>query len=219
MSPDKLEAWLRRKRKGAVRLRLLATEIGSQPSAVADWDAEEICELSNPAETIFSECADYCDTKGESVQFQIQWLRADGTPAGSCFHRHAPLEDAEGNEGGKNARDADLGVNRIVAQFMRHDEVREKVLVGSLSTIFGTFESTIKVQAAIIEQQGRALTLLHQQVASMRAAAPDDPATEEARTEALARAGAWNKMAEVGPLVLQAWLEARSNGHTNGKAA
>lgn len=219
MQADKLTTWLRRERKGAVRLCVLALEIGSTPVPVCDWPAEEITESSDPVGLVLEVCADYTDSKGEAVQFRFEWLRADGSRLGHCHHRQAPI-DSESDPSGKHATDADLSVNRIVGQFMRHDEIREKMLVGSLATIFGAFESTIKAQAAIIDSQGKHNVLLHQQlIAAREAATAGGEDTEEARTEALARASAWNKLSEIGPIALQAWLESRaqrSNGAAGG---
>jgi hypothetical protein len=220
VDPDKLESWLRRARKGAARLRVLACEIGSQPTPVAEWTADEVKESSSPQELVLCACADYCDSKGESVQFRLEWTRIDGTAISNCFHRQAPLEDGSGTVD-RNAVNADLSTNRIIAQFMRHDETRERMLIGAIGTLFGSFEGALKLLATINEQQGRQLVLMHQQQAASREqGATEREATEEERTEALARATAWNKLAEFGPLAVQAVLEhVQSGPRTNGAAA
>lgn len=220
MDAAKLEQWLRRERKHAARLRLLATEIGSQIE-VASWPREEILGSSSPVELVLCECADYCDSKGESINFRIEWQRADGTAMANCWHRHAPIE---GNDipVSRDGVEADISTGRLIAALLRKDEQKDRLIVGSIAAIFAPLEHTIRLQQQIIEQQGRQLLVLNQQAMARLDTQADREATEEERTEALARAGAWNKLAEVGPHVAQAVLEhviERRSKSANGSGA
>lgn len=215
MQVDKLEQWLRRDRKHAARLRLHATELGAQGVLVSEWPREELG--SSPLEAVQLACADYCDTKGESVNFRLEWLRSDGSSLCSMFHRQAPLQDSDGEPLGKDARNADISVNRLVAFMMRKDEAKDRLIVGAIAAIFHPLEQTIKLQQHLIDTQNKQIVSLTQQL-QVRVDS-DDESTEEARAESLARAGAWNKLAEIAPLAVQAVVEShveRQRRGTNG---
>lgn len=214
MESEKLETWIRRERKGATRLRLLATEIGSQ-LVVAEWPRSELFE-ANPLEVVLAACADYCDSKGESVSFRLEWMRTDGTAVANCVHRHAPLEHGEGEPIARDAINADISVNRLLAFYMRKDENKDRLILGAIGAIFSPLEHTIRLQGQIMEQQGKQLLSLHQQLQAAREAYGTED-TEESRAEAIARAGALAKLAELAPVVLQAVLErAADRSRTNG---
>lgn len=217
MTPDKLETWLRRERKGAVRLRVVATELtGAVP--VMEWAGEEIRESVCPAEDVFRACSDYCDSKGETVQFRIEWLRSDGTACGNCFHKHSPIEEPDTNV---KASEAGLSQGNLVQWVLNRDVMRERIMVGALGTIIQGFQTALSTLSQQNAEQGRQLTLQAQQLAAYRTSDPNADAeqTEEARAESIARAGAWNKLSEIAPHIVQMVIEHRQRGNgasTNG---
>ncbi len=217
MTPDKLESWLRRERRGAVRLRVVATEItGVVP--VMEWAGEEIRESVSPAEEVFRACADYCDSKGEPVQFRIEWLRADGTACGNCFHKHAPLEETDTNV---RASEAGLSQGNLVQWVLNRDVMRERIMVGALGTIIQGFQTALSTLSQQNAEQGRQLTLQAQQLAAYRTSDPSaaaEESTEEARAESIARAGAWNKLSEIAPHLVQFVIDHRAQRGSNGAA-
>jgi hypothetical protein len=218
MEHGKLDTWLRRERKAAARLRVLATEALSQGFEIASWTREEAFEDGTPLELVLTACADWCDGRGQSANFRIEWQRADGSPLTSCWHQHAALEE-DGKAPSRDSLEADISTGKLIALLLRKDEQKDRLIVGSIAAIFAPLEHTIRLQQQIIEQQGKSLLRLNEQAIARADTESDRELTDEEREESRARSLAWSKLAEVGPLVLQAGIEHlidRSRPNANG---
>lgn len=207
MTPNSLKRWLDRNRPRAAYLRLVVERIGAELLVVTQWVAGAQTEQELVG-LVLDACNDYAEENGEPVKFLIQWCDHNDKPIATAHHRAAP--------GDLNPDDpkTDLSINSIVAQFMRHDEAREKVLLGALGSIFGAHEKTIQLQqnmiSTLIEQQKRD----HLEMQAMRVQREqhsEREPTDEERQEAVARANALNKLGELAPMVL-AHLVQRGGG-------
>jgi hypothetical protein len=194
-------------------------EMGTPGRPICEWGREEILTATSAVELVLAACADLADSKGESVNFRLEWLRDNGTPIAHCAHRQSPIENADGSPPlPREAIDADLSPGRLIARLLQALEAKDRVMMGAIGAVFAPLEHTIRLQGQINEQQGRQLLALHQQLQVLRETSGQEiEASEEARTEALARAAAWNKFSEVGPLALVAFLE--NIGGNRGSAA
>lgn len=218
MDAGKLADWIRRPRKGRARLRLQLQEFSATAYTIAEWPVEEITEHANPTELVLDACADTADSRGESINVRVEWLRADGTVIAHCSHRQAPIENADGEPVSPAAKEADISVPRLLAHLIQKDLAKDKLIVGAIGAIFAPMESTIRIQQQMIDSQGRQIINLSQQLQAAMVANGEE-STEENRAESVARTNAYNKMAEVGPLALQALVEhviTRNRAAANG---
>lgn len=212
MTPTSLRRWLERARPRAAALELSALRLASDYQVVRRWEEGEICGAADPVAEIFDTCSDFCDQAGESVQFRLQWVTAEGKAVATSVHRHAPTDSESGDPG----TEADLSTNRIIAQFMRHDELREKLFIGAIGSVFSAQERTIALQQKMLEASLTQQSTLLQQMQAIREQGEGEVAqTEEERTESLARATAWNKAAELFPVIVEAVIE---HGGKNGRS-
>lgn len=202
MTPTSLRRWLDRKRPRSAYLRVAVDRIAQEPLVVAQWTEgehteQELCGL------VLDTCSDYAEQQGEATKFFIQWCDQHDKPMATAHHKAAPgdYEDKDGKPGPAT----DIGINGIIAQFMRHDEAREKVLLGALGSIFGASEKTIQLQqqllTMLLEQQKRDhIELQASRVA--RSEASEREVSDEEKLEAVARANAMTKFTELAPMVV-----------------
>ena len=224
MTPDKLERWLARERPRAAYVRILALQVASEPIQVHEWTLPELNAESNRAGHVLDICTDYCDGKNETVQFRIEMLDHEQRTITVTHHRGAPTE-TDGLSQGQLEADR-VSVHQIIAQFMRHDEQRERLMVTSMEAFFKSCANIVGMQGKILDQQQASLQLLQTQLAEARAAGLiGRDLTEEEKAEAIARANAWDKAAALGPVFLEALAERWQRGHgsndssgSNGKA-
>jgi hypothetical protein len=213
MQPDKLEKWLARDRPRAARLRIMALVVASDAIQVHEWLLPELNAESNRAGAVLDVCSDYADTKGESVQFRLEMGDHEGKTITATHHRASPTD----SDGDSPATDADLSTNRIIAQFMRHDEQRERLLVSAMDAVFKSCANIVGMQGKLLDQLSQSNAVLQQQLADARARGEiERDLTEEEKQEIVSKAAAWQKAAELGPVFLEAlatkWM-------SNGKAA
>lgn len=210
-----LRKWLLRERKRAVKLSAFARSVGAD-TLVNTWDKEEIEQQTEPDRLVLAVLDDWVAQRRESTNFLLQWFDDSGHPLTSCEYRLAPVEDAGDPPLSRNQVGADISTQQILAQFMRHDEQREKTLISALDTIFNAQNSTVQAQRKLIEELQRSNLALTVQLQT-RADSSGDPEElaaqrEAAIAEAQQRARAWEKLEQFGPPVLQALLS-RFAGH------
>lgn len=224
MKLDKLEAWLARDRPRAAAIRILALQVGTDPNQVQSWTLAELFAHSNRAAQVLDVCTDYADSKGESVQFRIEVLDHDERVITCTHHRASPTDD----DLAPGALDADrVSTNSLIAQFMKHDENRERLLISSMDAFFKSCANIVSMQGKIIDAQQQTIMIQQTQLAEARAAGlVGRELTDEEKHEVIARASAWERAAELGPVVLQAlaekWINGKGGGdagHANGAAA
>jgi hypothetical protein len=218
MTPNRLRAWLGRSRHGATSLRVQHDRLG-KPHVIKTWPVSELGD--DCVDLILSAIADYADGLGESVRVAIQVLDDDEDVLATAIHQQSPAEAHS-----EDAQHADqVSGNALVSTLLRHIEGQQKVMTGTLLSIFNAFERTLEQQQKMLERQAKQL----QQQSDLLVARRDDASesTEEDRAEAMARGRAWEKVSELLPIVSEMAIahvraggtSANSNGKANGHAA
>jgi hypothetical protein len=210
MNHVNLRKWLQRERKRAVKLCAFAKGVGTDVP-VNTWDKEELDAIEEPERVVLGACDDWVAQRRESTLFLFQWFDSEGHPITSCEYRMAPVEDGSEPPLTRNQIAADVSVQQIIAQFMRHDEQREKTLISALDSIFSASAATIASQQKLVaELQRQNVVLATQQQVRNETNGGDPEEVAEMRATALAeaqaRARAWEKLEQLGPPLLQAVL-------------
>jgi hypothetical protein len=209
---NRLRAWLAKPRSEVSYVALQHDRVG-QPMQFCIWRATEVgANLEDCAQRILQECDDYAGQCNESVRVLIQLLDNGKEVIVQLPHTATPDEPMTTDE----ANAAQTSSERVIAMFMRHVENLQRTLTGSQSSIYTAFERTLEQNQRIIERQGLQIQNLMTQLEAARAQnADDDEETEEQRTEALARARAWDKAGELIPAVAEAVI-AHASSRVNG---
>jgi hypothetical protein len=211
MTPEKLRAWLNRSREGAVTLRLSHCTI-EEEVMFRQWRLEQFETGDIPVQVVLDTCADHADACEEEIRVAIEFLNSDGDVTARTQHKARPLQ--AGSFDALNA--GSVTGNALVAQLLRHIEVQQRVMSTSYMNIQESYERTIAGLHKDRERMSQQIITLMDSLREQHLGGDDEEATPEGRTEALARAEAWNKVAEFAPaamsLVIQG-VQSKLNGH------
>lgn len=216
MTPEKLRAWLNRERVGAAKLQLLHCTVDAEVM-FQQWSLAGFEDGDIPVQVILDACADHADAEEEEIRVAIVFIGEDGEQVARKNHKARPADVASFDA----ANAGSVTPNAIVAQLLRHIEVQQRVMSASYIQIQNSYEKTIGGLHKERERMSLQIQALSEKLVEYGAAggADNDNDTPESRTEALARADAWSKVAEYAPAVMQLvvqGVQSKLNGAGNG---
>jgi hemoglobin-like flavoprotein len=167
---------------------------------------------------IFDACGDLADSLEESVRVAIVILDEDGESLAQTFHKQMPLDASSPDA--LNA--SEVSSNTIVAQLLRHIEVQQRAVTGSHVAIYDAFQRTLDQLQKTNERQNAQINALTEALHAAHGEASEE--TADTRAESIARTQAWERFAELGPVVTELLLKTaagKMNGHASdaGRAA
>lgn len=221
MTPDRLRGWLERNCKRASTLQLSASSaVDGDGHVFKSWPLQDLPDDLPDIQEILDCCGDYADAAEEQVRCVVEFLNEEGETIARTVHkastREAKSYDAQ--------HAGDVSERTIVNQLLRHIEVQQRVLSGGNLHAFQICERVLNVQQKMMDRLATQNAELHDQLSRMRAEqlelgaggdGEEDPvvSAEESR----ARARAWDKVAELAPIVVSTATRAAA-AHFNGGA-
>lgn len=231
-----LREWLCKKRSQAMLLRLYAMRALGEHQLLDSWDKSELDldpDTGEPERALLQRCDDHVTGSGESTVFLFMWCDANGGAVAQRQYKLSPALTDDGKPLPRNAADAGISQNQIIAQFLRHDEIRERVLIQSLGPVMDAQAVLVKQLSDQLKQAYAYIEALHVQLIAARQQAGSEESEEERaerlQTEQLKRRGLERLLAvgeELAPDAGRALLDVfakrvggsgqRPNGHSEG---
>jgi hypothetical protein len=221
MSPDRLRAWIKKRKTGAVQL-VLAHEQGLGVRAnVATWSREEVEHAEDPTQgasdvvaAIFDAAQDHTDGQNQGkCTFLLSW-QTDGGRILSSTPMYCECSDKEA----KPATSDVISTQALIGQLLGHIHDQQKVINGSLGIVLGGQKSTIEgMQATVnmIAAENLDLRRQLQQREEPRQLTAEDLESSKLKLEAM------KKLVDMGPDVLKLGLAALARwiGSSSGEGS
>lgn len=219
MTPDRLRGWLERHCKGAATLQLSASSaVDGDGRVFKSWPLQDLPEDLPDIQEILDCCGDYADAAEEQVRCVIEFLNDEGETIARTVHKASTREAKSWDA----ANAGEVSERTIVSQLLRHIEVQQRVLSGGNLHAFQICERVLNIQQKMLEKLSAQNVELTDQVLKLREAnAPsedgEDP--EVSAEESRARARAWDKVAELAPMVVSTATRAAAAHFSGGGGA